>query len=184
MKTKTKINMGSAIYSIPGSRNDMAECACESKPNDVEDKFVSSVAELMCEVLNINWNERRIVKSLFINVINDTINDRNDDHPGLLQQYEAYILERASERLRSDMGVPKDIKINHNYATHAKYDALSKWIKNNWKGVTPEPVKEDFGAMPKEQIFKSPGVYAGESEISSSKPSGILSAGKSLQSKP
>jgi hypothetical protein len=183
MKIKTKINMGSAIYSIPGSRNDMAECGCEIKQNDIEDKFVSSVAELMCEVLNINWNERRIVKSLFINGISNTINDRNDDHPGLLQQYEAYILEKASERLRRDLGIPADVKINHNYATHAKYDALSKWIKNNWKGVTPEP-KEDFSEMPtdpsKNTIFKSPGVYAGEG-ISSSKPSGILSAGKPLQ---
>ena len=124
------------IYRIPGKNEENCDgpCECESPSNNTEKKFIESISEKVCEILNIGWNDRRIVKSLIINGLENKLDSRGDN-PGLLQQYEAYVLEKSSENFRNIFKIPKDIKVNHEYASHAKYNNIAYWIRDNWTGL-------------------------------------------------
>ena len=77
------------------------------------------------EALEVNHMDRRLVEPLLRKRLDDKLNYRYK-REGLLQQYEAYVLELAGERLRKELGIPEEIKINHSHATHAKY---ADWVE-------------------------------------------------------
>jgi hypothetical protein len=131
------------VFSIPGQGGEMDGCCIESKQRDTENKFVEATAELVCEILNIGWNDRRIVQSLLVKGLSEKMNNRWKD-PGLLQQYGAYVLEEAGSRFYYELGVPKEVKINHDNAEHAKYASLATWIQKNYRGPVPEPESKEI----------------------------------------
>lgn len=129
------------IYNIPGSDDSrMDGCIAEDRRNETENKFVEATAELVCEILKIGWNDRRIVQALLVNGLKEKMDNRWKD-PGFLQQYGASKLDLAAERLYSELGIPKDVTVNHDNADHAKYANIAIWIRKNYKGPEPIPMK-------------------------------------------
>ena len=125
--------MDTRIYSVPGSQGEQSESmGNESRQNDVEKKFVTATVELVIEALDVGWRDRRMFQSLLENALNDKM-DRRWKEEGLLQQYEAYVLELAGERIKKDLEVPKEVKINHSHATHAKYADIVDYLKSEDK---------------------------------------------------
>ena len=100
---------------------------CESRSYDIDKKFVDEICDIFCEVLEVNYNEKRIVKSLLKTTISNKI-DNNYKNEGLLQQYEEYILDKSSERIIDELNLG-DVKINHSNCTHAKFNDIIKRIK-------------------------------------------------------
>jgi hypothetical protein len=127
------------IYQIPGVDEPCGDLGCcESRADDYEQKFINATAELVMDLLNINWNERRIVQSLLVNGMKEQMNNRWKK-PGLLQQYGASQLDEAAGRFYYELGVPKDVKVNHDHAQHAKYADIVDWIKKNYSCTPPTP---------------------------------------------
>ncbi len=117
------------IYNIPGEEQSIPEGnMTESTNSNIENKFISSVTDIIINALKIGHNDRRIVEPLLNGVLSKEL-DRRYQKEGLLQQYQAYVLEEASERLRNDLGIPKEIKVNHEHASHAKYADFVKYLK-------------------------------------------------------
>ena len=115
------------IYSL--EKNQMSGC-CENSAPRIEQEFVNEVCELVIEALNVNYNERRLVKPLLVKSISEKVNNSYKEL-GLLQQFEAYILETAIERLKKEFNLISEI--NHSHATHAKFADIVKELKTNWE---------------------------------------------------
>jgi len=131
------------IYQIPGVDEPCGDlgCSSESRGDDYEAKFISATAELVMDLLNINWNERRILHALLVNGLKDQMNNRWKK-PGLLQQYGAAQLDEAAGRFYYELGVPKEVKVNHEHAQHAKYADIVDWLKKNYE-KKPELIEEE-----------------------------------------
>ena len=114
------------IYSL--EKTQMSGC-CENSAPRIEQEFVNEVCELVIEALNVNYNERRLVKPLLVKSISEKINNSYKEL-GLLQQFEAYILETSIERLKKEFNLISEI--NHSHATHAKFADIVKELKANW----------------------------------------------------
>lgn len=115
------------IYSL--EKNQMSGC-CENSAPRIEQDFVNEICELVIEALNVNYNERRLVKPLLVNSITEKVNN-NYKKLGLLQQFEAYVLETSIERLKKEFNLISEI--NHGHATHAKFADIVKELKANWE---------------------------------------------------
>lgn len=109
----------------------------ETRSADMEKKFINSVCDMVIEALSVGWNDRRIVKALLEKIFYDKINNRGRNNPGLLQQYEAYAFNLASERIITELELPEGVKVNHGFATHAKFadivDAIKKKLETSDK---------------------------------------------------
>ena len=127
---KTIYNIPGTSLGFPGTQGEiMGECCeNESRSHDIEKKFVEATTHHVVEALDINYNDRRIVTPLLKKQLDDKLNSRWKQQ-GLLQQYEAYVLETAGERLRKELGIPEDIPVNHSHATHAKYADWVDYLK-------------------------------------------------------
>ena len=115
------------IYSL--EKNQMSGC-CENSTPRIEQDFVNEICELVIEALNVNYNERRLVKPLLVKSITEKVNN-NYKELGLLQQFEAYVLETSIERLKKEFNLISEI--NHSHATHAKFSDIVKELKANWE---------------------------------------------------
>lgn len=104
--------------------------SCENKSNRIEDDFVNEVCEMVIEALNVNYNERRIVKPLLQRAIGEKLN-MNYKKEGLLQQFEAYVLDTASKRLIDTFSLSSTV--NHEHACHAKFADIVKELENKIK---------------------------------------------------
>jgi len=118
------------IYNVPGGQGEMnsEQCLNEARQNNIEKKFVTATVELVINVLDIGHKDRRMFQSLLENAIANQMNTRYKNE-GLLQQYEAYVLELAGERITNELDIPKEVKINHKHATHAKYADIADYLK-------------------------------------------------------
>lgn len=96
---------------------------------DKKEDFVSILAVELMKILNINHNDRRVFVPIMISAIDSLLNKRSDVEPGLLQQYERYIIDKAAERFYTDLNVPKDIGINYNYAEHARFADIVRYLQ-------------------------------------------------------
>lgn len=114
------------IYSL--EKNQMSGC-CENSAPRIEQDFVNEICELVIEALNVNYNERRLVKPLLIKSIAEKVNN-NYKELGLLQQFEAYVLETSIERLKKEFNLVSEI--NHSHATHAKFADIVKELVEKW----------------------------------------------------
>ena len=72
---------------------------------------------------NLQHIERRLIKPLLAKSIGEKINNRCKG-PGLLQQFESYILDTSIARLQNEFNLTS--KVNHEYATHAKLADIVK----------------------------------------------------------
>lgn len=126
--------MNNHIYSIPDSNELRSETVMAEKSEpSVEYKFVNKVAELVCEVMDISWNDRRIVTSLLVNGLKDSIDARlRQGQAGLLQQYLAHELETISKQVKRSLLIPEEIKVNHEHATHAMFGDIIEYIQKNY----------------------------------------------------
>jgi hypothetical protein len=103
------------IYSTEQNEN---YCMSEERSNRrIEETFVKEICDLVMDTLEINYNEKRIVRPLLEKVIGPKIHNRYKEL-GLLEQYEAYVLDTAVKRLKDDCGIQSSV--NHSNATHAK----------------------------------------------------------------
>ena len=134
--------MDAHIYNVPGEGGEMmmGECCSEMPNQDMERKFIKATVELVIEALDIAWQDRRIAQSLLEKAISEKM-DRRYKSSGLLQQYEAYVLELAGERVKKELDVPEEVKINHSHATHAKYADVVDWIKENYSRGKLPPIE-------------------------------------------
>lgn len=139
---KQNRKMGNHIYSIPnGHQIGSLDGACEMKRDDIEDRFVRTLADLLCEKLEIGYNDRRLTGTLLAQTLKNELNNRDDNNPGMLQQYLAHELEEVFKRIKSDLLIPNDVKINHGYHIHSKFNSLIEHIKRNF--VRIEDINSD-----------------------------------------
>lgn len=104
-------------------------CINESPQNDMENKFISAVCEIVCDAIAVNYSDKRIVLPLLKNVIKEKLdNNYPKDNLGLLQQYQKYILDKSSESIIKELNLG-DVKVNHGHATHAKFNDIIQKIK-------------------------------------------------------
>jgi len=103
------------IYS--SEKNQMSDCI-ESYAPQIEQKFVSEICELVIEALNVDHSERRLIKPLLVKSIGEKINNRWKE-PGLLQQFESYVLDTSIARLQNEFNLTS--KVNYEHVTHAKF---------------------------------------------------------------
>jgi len=116
----------------------------ESMGNDIEAKFINEMCNMIINTLDINYNDRRIFWALFKGVFNDKLDNRGKNNPGLLQQYEAYVLDKSSERIIGFLELG-DVKVNHSHATHAKFADIIKAIEDKFaEPVIEEPNVVDY----------------------------------------
>ena len=96
----------------------------ESIGDRIESRFVDQVCSAVVDVLQIGYNDKRIVNSLLQKTIGESIKG----HKGLLSQYESYVLDKSSKRIvdEFDLGT---VGINHSHATHAKFAHIISSIK-------------------------------------------------------
>ena len=111
------------IYST--EKNEMS-ISCENSSRRIEDDFVNEVCEMVIESLNVNYNESRIVKPLLQKAIGDKLN-KNYKKEGLLQQFEAYVLDTAIKRLIDTFSLSSSV--NHEHACHAKFADIVDELK-------------------------------------------------------
>lgn len=134
----------------------MGESISESSGNEIENRFVDEICDLVIESLSINYNERRIVKPLLRNSITNKLNNRwgnNGRSVGLLQQYEKYILDTATQRLIDDLELGEEVKVNHDYHTSSKLSDIIKSIKVKYsiKDQRKEKIQQ-LGSSPGKSI--------------------------------
>ena len=79
MKLKNMNKMSNKIYSIPhghqltnGREGDMIE----AKRDDIEDRFVKTLAEMLCEKLEVGYNDRRITTTLLAQTLKNELNNQ------------------------------------------------------------------------------------------------------------
>jgi len=102
---------------------------CESSGKDIEVEFINSLCCELCVILQINYRDERIVKSLLNNILSKKLNNHGEN--GLLQQYEEYILDKVSERIIKELELG-DVKVNHEHARHAKFADIVDKIKEKY----------------------------------------------------
>lgn len=143
MKLKNKIKMSrNKIYSIPNGHQLQGEMdACEIKQDDIEDRFVKNLAGILCEKLEIGYNDQRIVSTLLTKTLKEELNSRDENNPGMLQQYLAHELEQLFKRLKNELIVPDDVKINHDYHIHSKFNSFIDYVKKNY--IRKEDINSD-----------------------------------------
>jgi len=95
--------------------------------DNIEDKFVNEVCNLVTEILEIGWKDRTVFKAVLKKAIGKDIDSSNRED-GLLQQHGAYVLDKASKRIIDELELV-DVKVNHEYAAHAKFADIVKAIK-------------------------------------------------------
>ncbi len=129
------------IYNIPGSQGEiMGECA-NVGPN-MEQKFVRSIVELVIKALAVGHEDSRIVRPLLNKALSNELN-RKWEGEGLIQQYEAYVLELASAEIKNELNIPEEVKVNHSHATHAKLADIVDYIKSEDKDEFMEKFKTE-----------------------------------------
>jgi len=128
--------MDNHIYSIPNEEKELSSVEC-SKEADIEKKFVEKIAELVCAAMDIAWNDRRVVQALLVQMLNGYLEGRN----GLLQQYLAHELEEIATHIKNNLRIPKEVKVDHDNATHAKFVSICDYIANNF--VKIDDIKSD-----------------------------------------
>ncbi len=108
---------------------------CETLGNDIEDFIVDSIVEIMTNILNINYNDRRIFKALLKYSINDVLTRKKYKNvsEGLLNQYLHHELRIILNTFKREFKLDDSIDINEDHATHAKFNDVIKTIKQ--KGV-------------------------------------------------
>jgi hypothetical protein len=104
---------------------------------------ILATAELVMDLLSVGYNERRIVLPLLMNGMKEKMNNRWKD-PGYLQQYGAAQLDEAAGRFYYELGVPKEVIVNHEHAPHAKYADIVDWIKKNYSCTPPTPKESEI----------------------------------------
>jgi hypothetical protein len=95
--------------------------------HNIEDKFVDEVCNQITEILGISYQDRKIFKAVLKKAIGKDIDSVNN-YDGLLQQHGAYVLDKSSKRLIDELELG-DVRVNHEYAAHAKFADIVKAIK-------------------------------------------------------
>ena len=103
--------------------------SCEIKSSGIENDFVNEVCEIVIEALDVNYNERRLIKPLLHKAIREKINGTYKKE-GLLQQFEAYVLDTASKWIIDTFSLSSDV--NHEHGCHAKFDDIVKELKDKF----------------------------------------------------
>ncbi len=137
--------MDAHIYNVPGEQGEMMIGeSMENAGAEMEKKFINAVVELVVDALNVGWGDRRVVQPLLVKILDEKMN-RRWKSSGLLQQYEAYVLELAGDRIKKELDVPENVKINHGHATHAKFADIVDYIKDRYINpveITEKPPEE------------------------------------------
>lgn len=132
--------MNNYVYSIPGTRMSPTE-GKSMAAEDFESRVVNKISEIVCDCLQINHNDRRIVQTLLANELSPALNNRDENRPGLLQQYFAHELEGVAESLKSSFKIPKEIRVRHDRHIHSKMSEIIDYVEKNY--VKVEDIKSD-----------------------------------------
>jgi len=91
-----------------------------------EDRFARIVAAEIAGALKVNFADRDIVVKLLTTELERVLSKRN----GLLEQYLHTQLDRIGDTLRRRFDLDNSVKVNYNYATHAKLENFIEAIQN------------------------------------------------------
>jgi hypothetical protein len=96
----------------------------EVKADRIEDRFLSAIIDTVVDTIGIEWKDKNAVKSILRVAIGEQIYD-------LLEQYLNGSLDRMKGNFEQEFGLDKkDIKIDYEHATHAKFSSIIKAIKD------------------------------------------------------
>lgn len=131
------------IYNIPTSKNgrDGIFAGEMKKEEDINEKFVKKLCEIVCNSLDINYKDQRIFSSLLEKSLESELNNKDDRNPGLLQQLVAKEFEESLKDFKRELKIPNDVRIRHSYASHARLNDISRYISQ--KFVRVEDIKSD-----------------------------------------
>jgi hypothetical protein len=133
---------------------DMHESLNEIGNNQrMEEKFIEALSNEIVKILKIGYKDSNTVSTLLQNILSDKLY-KNYKNEGLLDQYKMYILDRSMERFYDDLDIPKDIKINHGYADHAKFADVIKYINANFERKVVDIDQGDGSDEPKDFLVK------------------------------
>ncbi|NMC58572.1 MAG: hypothetical protein GYA51_04175 [Candidatus Methanofastidiosa archaeon] len=76
-----------------------------------------------------------------VQTLKNELNNRDELNPGMLQQYLAHELEEVFRRMKNELLIPDDIKINHDYHIHSKFNSFIDYVKNNY--IRKEDINSD-----------------------------------------
>ena len=99
----------------------------EIRGHDHEKEFIRIVSDHVMDVLNVNWNDRRIAGALLQSSLNKILFDGRD---GLLEQYLHTQLDIIAKTIRDKFDLDDSVKVNYNHATHAKLKDLLEASKD------------------------------------------------------
>lgn len=109
---------------------------CETQAPDYEKKFCRLLAADIAADLQIPYSSRDIVVPLLSTCIERRLCNRD----GMLEGYLHSQLNIIAGSLRQKFNIEDDVKVNYNYATHAKFNDILSAIQENHDKKVP---KED-----------------------------------------
>lgn len=97
----------------------------EVKVDNIEDRFLSAITDTVVEAMGIEWKDKIVVKNILQTAIGEQIYD-------LLEQFLNGSLDRMKPNFKVEFGLDDNdnVKIDYDYATHAKFSSIIKAIKN------------------------------------------------------
>ena len=102
--------------------DEKCDSSCEIGSSDDEGKFAIIIARHIVSALKIDYASQDIVYRLLSKSLEDVLKKRD----GLLEQYLHTQLDRIADTIRARYSVDDDVKVNYNYAAHAKLNDLIK----------------------------------------------------------
>ncbi len=125
---------------IYGNHGPMADCQGMSAPN-IENKFVDGVVATIMESLEIPYDVQSMFRSLLNKALYKELNNNNGDTPGMLQQYQEYIIESCATILYQILEIPPIVQVNKHFHPHMVFSDIARHIDKriNWK-IEPDSV--------------------------------------------
>jgi len=118
--------MDTHIYNVSG-HGEEAGCEMMNPQDQIENKFLVALSEIIADALNITWRERRIFKALLENNIKDKLFNRFERY-GLIDQLVAHEFDVAVKRLIEEFEL--EAKVDHSHCTHAKLVTIIDELKD------------------------------------------------------
>ena len=88
------------IYSRENETDNMGKQCMETNADNMEEKFLITLAKKVCEVLKVDWNDRQNMTNLLVSCLEEDVAGHKR---GLLHQYEQYLFDGAFKRMKDEL---------------------------------------------------------------------------------
>lgn len=110
------------------------ESTCEAMPTDYDKIFLNMVCNSVVEALQVPYQSREIVKNLLYSNLKDKVCSRG----GWLEQFLHSELDKIAQSIKSKFDLKKELKVDYNYAAHAKLASIMDAIEDKFENMANE----------------------------------------------